>query len=358
MVWKRRFTKRENFLRAVEMNGPEWIPCRVNLLRQVWNKYRENLEDVVAGHPAIFGEFRRGSVDFDYLGVQYAGNLAMDEWKCTWSFVKDGITGQVVGHPIDSWGKLSKYRPPDYPLWGPPDGGCRPIPRSWHRVDETLRREREEGKLTVGGIPHGFMFMRLFYLRGYRNLMMDFAREDPRLPLLIDMVKETNLRLIDKWLELGPLDMIRFGDDLGTQERLPIRPELFRKYLLPAYSEMFGRIGEAGTHVYLHSDGHFLEIMDDLVDAGVTILNPQDRIHGLETLRDALKGRVCIDLDIDRQQLLPRGSRGDIERHIRNAVEVLGSPRGGLMMYAGIAEDVPLGNIEALCHSMEEFQRP
>lgn len=348
---------RENFLRAVEMRSPEWIPCRVSFLHQVWRKYREDLEALVLRHPAIFGNYVPDSTDYDYLGVQYRGNRVIDEWKCVWLYAKDGMTGQVVEHPLDDWGKLSSYRPPEYPLWGPPDGGGRPIKASWYWVDRSLRKAREEGRLTVGSVPHGFMFMRLQFLRGFKNLMMDFVREDPRLDDLIAMVLDRNLSLIDRWLELGPLDMLRFGDDLGMQDRMPVRPEVFRRYIIPAYEEMFGRIRDAGSHVYLHSDGYFLDVMDDLIRSGVTVLNPQDALHGFASLKRTLKGKVCIDLDIDRQHLLPRGSRKEILDHIGAAVRHLGSRRGGLMLFAGVAEDVPLSNIESVCQAMERFQR-
>ena len=185
--------------------------------------------------------------------------------------------------------------------------------------------------------------------------MMDFAREDPRLDELIGVVKGENLRLIDRWLELGPLDVIHFGDDLGMQDRMAISPDLFRRYLIPAYEEMFSRIREAGTHVHLHSDGYFLDVMPDLLKTGVTVLNPQDRIHGIVNLKRVLRGRVCINLDIDRQHLLPRGTGDEIRKHLKTVVQELGSREGGLMLYAGIAEDVSLPNIEALCEAMEEY---
>jgi len=38
------------------------------------------------------------------------------------------------------------------------------------------------------GFPHGFMFLRLADLRGYENLMMDFAEEPPELKKLIKIV--------------------------------------------------------------------------------------------------------------------------------------------------------------------------
>ena len=347
---------RENYLRTVEFRDPEWIPCRISFLRQVWRKHRERLVDLILRHPAIFPNYQTGDADFDFLGVQYRGNLEIDEWKCTWRYIEDGMTGQVVGHPMDDWSKLAPYQPPDYPLWGPPDGGGRPIKRSWSKVAKALKEARREGRLACGSVPHGFMFMRLQFLRGYKNVMMDFAREDPRLQDLIDLVLERNLRLIDKWLDLGPLDVVNFGDDLGTQDRLPVKPDAFRKYMIPAYRQMFSRVRDAGTHVHLHSDGYFMEVMGDLIDSGVTILNPQDGIHGIDNLKREIKGKVCIDLDIDRQQLLPRGNPDAIMEHIRNAVEELGSQEGGLMLLAGVGQDVPLQNVEALCRAMERYR--
>ena len=156
---------RDNYLMSVEFRGPSWTPCRVAFLRQVWRRYREELEEIILRHPAIFGEYERGSTDFDYLGVQSRGNQEIDEWGCTWEFVKDGITGQVVRHPLEEWSRLEGYRPPGYPMWGPPDGGGRPIRRSWYMVERSLEDARREGRLTVGSVPHGFMYMRLFFLR-------------------------------------------------------------------------------------------------------------------------------------------------------------------------------------------------
>lgn len=135
------------------MREPKWIVCRISFARATWRKYREDLEDIIVRHPEIFGEYERGSQDFDYLGVQYEGNRSIDEWGCVWYYAKDGITGQVVKHPLENWEHLKTYKPPKYPLWGPPDGGGRPIKSSWFWIRKTLEEARKKGKLTVGYCP-------------------------------------------------------------------------------------------------------------------------------------------------------------------------------------------------------------
>ena len=93
---------------------------------------------------------------------------------------------------------------------------------------------------------------------------------------LIDMLTANSVRLVDKWLQIG-VDHIGFHTDIGTQKALMISPASFRKYIKPMFSEIFERVRNAGTHVYLSSDGHLLEIVDDLIECGVSVHDPQFR---------------------------------------------------------------------------------
>ena len=51
---------------------------------------------------------------------------------------------------------------------------------TFEEAHRRLAEARREGRLTTGFCPHGFMFQRLYYLRGFRNLMMDFVKEPPQ----------------------------------------------------------------------------------------------------------------------------------------------------------------------------------
>jgi hypothetical protein len=105
----------------------------------------------------------------------------------------------------------------------------------------------------------------------------------------------------------------------------------------------------------MHSDGHIAEIVPDLVDCGVNVINPQVRANGLEALAEACRGKVCVDLDLDRQ-LFPFCTPQDIDDHVRQAVKALGSPEGGLWLKAEIGFDVPLENVEAICMALERYR--
>ena len=339
---------RENYLRAVEFHYPEWIPCRVGLMPATWKKYREELEELVLHHPRIFSSYEKGSTNFDSAPPGYRqGEYLTDSWGCVWYNTFDGLEGQVVKHPLENWEALKTYQPPD-PLVTADRGSQ----EDWEVVYKRLQQARQKGELATGGLPHGFMFMRLYYLRGFENLMIDFVEVLPDLHTLIEMVLNHNIRLINKWLELG-VEMIYFGDDLGSQRQVLMGPEYFRKYIKPCYARMFAACRKAGAHVYLHSDGHILEIIDDLIECGVCILNPQLGANGLEELAKKCKGKTCVDLDLSRQDF-PFCSSEEIREDVREAVSKLGSREGGLMLYAECEPDVSLENIEAICRAFEE----
>ena len=114
---------------------------------------------------------------------------------------------------------------------------------------------------------------------------------------MIERLEEFCMELVRRPARLKP-DVVVFGDDLGAQDRMPISPRTFRELIFPAYRRIFGCLRGCGIHVYLHSDGHVVEVLDQLVEAGVSILNVQDRVNGISSLKKLLKGRVCIDLDV------------------------------------------------------------
>jgi uroporphyrinogen-III decarboxylase len=162
------------------------------------------------------------------------------------------------------------------------------------------------------------------------------------------------MKVVTAYVECGA-ERVTFGDDLGLQDRLPVSPDHWRALTKPAYDQLFERVRNAGAEVYLHTDGYILDIIPDLIDCGVTILNPQDLVNGLHQLAETAKGRVHIDLDIDRQTVTVFGTPGEIDTHIRTCVETLGSRDGGLSLVYGAYPGTPPENVAAVIRGMQAY---
>ena len=87
---------RGNYLKALEFRYPEWIPCSINISPAAWKRHREGLEEVIARHPSIFGQYEGGSRDFDEMPPVYRIGEYADNWGCVWYNIQEGIEGQVV----------------------------------------------------------------------------------------------------------------------------------------------------------------------------------------------------------------------------------------------------------------------
>jgi len=343
-------TERENFIRTVTFDSPERTPVEyMSFYYATWAKYGQELEELVLRHPTIYHTYKRGSVDFrlDPPGSR-EGEYFTDNWGCVWYVAPGGggMMGQVVGHPLADWSALDTYRPPD-----PLALGDRRA-RDWPKFEAEAAEMRRAGKVVWGQV--GSVFDIFYHLRGFENLMIDFATDAPQLPLLIEMVGEQRMRVLDRLLEVG-VDAIYFHADIGFQHSLMIRPDQFRKYIKPMWKELFTHCRAAGTHVYLSSEGRLLDIVDDMVECGVSIQDVEMASQGLDEVVAAYKGRICIMFYPDAQKT-PLWQPPQVREHIKEAVTRLGSPQGGLIFAAYPTPDVPLENIEETARAMEDYR--
>ncbi len=338
--------ERENYLRAIEFRNPQWIPVEVYILPVAWMKHRQDLEKIVLRHPKIFGSYEKGSKNFDECPLSYRKGYHRDNWGCLWYNVKQGTLGRVVEPPLSDWRFLDTYEPPD------PSKKDDFGERDWDEVKRNTEEQKKKGLLTQGS--GGELFTRLYFLRGFENLMMDIATDDPHLLDLIEMLTDYEMRLVNKWLEIG-IDIINFHTNIAMQNSLMISPAKFRKYIKPMFKKIFMTCRKAKTHVFLSSDGCLLEIIDDLVECGVSVHDPQFRANTLEGIFRAYKGKLCAKVDLDQQEILPFGSPREIDKHIREIVERLNSPQGGLMINVEIQPTYPLKNIEAIFEALEKY---
>jgi len=340
----------ENTLRAIRFERPEYIPMIFWINPACWHHYpHEALFELIAEHPLLFPDFNsQNKVPPEPAPWEQAGKPYTDAWGCVWETTDDGITGSVTKHPLTDWDDLQNFTPLD-PV---KTNGMAAI--DWAIIKDKILKAKGHGKHGVGSLEHGHAFLRLSYLRGYENLLLDMADGEKKLRQLIDIVESFSLGIVQRYLGCG-VEMMRYPEDLGMQLGPMLSPEHFRKYIKPVYERLMAPALEAGCLVHMHSDGDIRALADDLIISGVDAVNLQDLVNGIDWIAANLKGRLCIDLDIDRQQITRFGDPEQIDELIRREVQMLGSPEGGLMMIYGLYPGIPLGNVRAVADAMERY---
>jgi uroporphyrinogen decarboxylase len=340
----------ENTLRAIRFERPEHIPMIFWINPACWHHYpHQVLFELMAEHPLLFPDFTSQDNELPKPAPwELAGKPYTDSWGCVWETTDDGITGSVTQHPLTDWDALQNFSPPNPAK----TNGMAAV--DWSKIKSEILHDKAEGKHGVGSLEHGHAFLRLSYLRGYENLLLDMADGEKRLWQLIEMVGSFSAAIVQRYIDCSAA-MMRYPEDLGMQLGPMLSPEQFRTYIKPIYEHVMAPAREAGCLIHMHSDGDIRVLADDLVAGGVDVLNLQDLVNGIDWIAANLKGRLCIDLDIDRQQITRFGDPEQIDNLIRTEVKELGSPGGGLMMIYGLYPGVPLENVKAVANTMERY---
>ncbi len=343
-------TPSENLRRAVRFEKPDWIPMTFHINPACWNHYpHDALQELMVEHPLLFPGYEPvKKVDPVFSPVQRKDHPYTDAWGRVWETMEDGITGSVHQHPLADWAALETYAAPN------PNVSNGLVPIDWENEAEKMRAAKERGELVKAGLRHGHTFLQLVDIRGYENLMFDMADEEPRLWRLIEMLETFNLALIDRYIELGA-DWIGYAEDLGMQVGPMLSPDHFRKYIKPSYQRLMAPARKKRLIVHMHSDGDIRTLVDDLIDGGVEVINLQDLVNGIDWIAEKFAGKVCIDLDVDRQNIVPHGTPQQVDALIREEVEKLSTPQGGLTMIHGMYPGVSLENAKALMDAMEKY---
>jgi len=351
MDYSTKENRRENILKAIRFEKPEYIPMKFYINDACWQYYRqEDLFDLKESHKFLFPDFIRPVAKYvpHFSTVARKDSPFTDDWGCLWKTTIDGITGTVTGHPLADWSAFKNYKAPD-------PGKCMGIgPVDWKGVESSIAKLRAVGEITCVGLMHGHTFMQLADIRGYQNLLFDMADDESNLRILIDMVEEFNKAIIEKYLAMD-IDIMVYPEDLGMQRGPMISPDYFRKYIKPSYQRLMKPARSKGVIVHMHSDGDIRELIDDLIDGGVEVINLQDLVNGIDWIADKFAGKVCIELDIDRQSVTRFGSPHQIDSLIREEVGKIGRKDGGLMMIYGVYPGMPLENIKAVMDAMEKY---
>jgi len=309
------------------------------------------MDNLMLTHRILFPNYKKGSIYPDNIDIppeMIKGKPYIDGWGCIWETTFTGMHGTVTKNPLANWDDFGNFVPPDPEF----NDGLKPI--DWNQLKIEAENAREKDHLFMAGLPHGHTFLRLQDIRGYENLIFDMMDEHPDLMKLIKMVENFNLELTKRFINLQP-DIISIPEDLGMQASPMISPQLFRKYIKPSYTNIIKPIKENDIIIHQHSDGCIMDLIDDIIEMGVEIINLQDLVNGIDNIQKNIKGRIAIDLDIDRQNITVNGGPGDIDELIHQEVSKLGSREGGLSLCYSPWPPTPIENIKATFDAMEKY---
>jgi len=259
--------------------------------------------------------------DFYFAGISPSPDdrpsSGTDEWGAVWENIGVCKLGEVKEYPIKEWTDLDKIKIPDVE-----------DEKRW-RCLEGIREKAGDKFLLGTGIS---LYERVHFIRGLENTWAGIYEDPGKLCNLIDVLVDMNLKMIPRFASLG-FDGYMFCDDWGLQNRLMISPESWREIWKPRYTRVYQAARKHGLLTFLHSCGYIVDILDDLIEAGLQVVHmDQQQNMGLEMLGKRFGGRLTFFAPVDIQNTMNRGTPDEIRAYCHKMVENLSQrPRGGFI---------------------------
>ena len=201
------------------------------------------------------------------------------------------------------------------------------------------------------------------FLRGMENFLCDIYVDKKGVKRLLDVLVGRNLRLLERVVEgVGEwVDILQFGDDLGSQTGPFMSPEVFREIFKPRYKKMWDYVHQnSSCKVFLHSCGSIYELIPDLIDAGVDILNPvQTQTANMEPERLKKEFGKYVTFwggGCDTQQILAKATPGKVKDDVKRRIEIFAKDGGFVFnQIHNVLADVPPENVIAMFEAAYEY---
>jgi uroporphyrinogen decarboxylase len=245
-----------------------------------------------------------------------------------------------------------------------------PTPPNRSEVDDAAfiagaKKLRESTDRAIIALFGGNMFEIPQFLCRIDNFLMLTASEPKTVRRLLDALVEVHLQNLEKFLKAvgSYIDIILFGDDLGTQGGPQISPKMYREFFKPYHAALWKRAKKlANVKVMLHCCGGIRPLIEDLLDAGLDTTNPiQTSCKGMEPagLKRDFGDRLCLwGGGCDTQTILPKVTPAEVRQHVLERLEIF-APGGGFVFQQvhNILASVPPANIVAMFDAVQAFNR-
>lgn len=341
---------RDRVLSALSFRSPDKIPLQVHPSSGGLHEHGGKLLELMRACGHDFSDMSEMALpeppaaeDFGADGNYHA--FKTDEWGTKWEYRLFGVWGHPVEWPLSDLSRFKTWSPPPPP---PAEG------REFETEKAKVEIQRQKYFVLGGG---GSLFEKLHSLRRFEDVLMDIALDTLEINRIADKIAAYTEARVRRSLALD-VDAVAFGDDFGTQSAMLIAPDVWRRFFKPRYKALFEPITRAGKHVFFHSCGMILDILEDLREIGMTALWPQLPLFDwVELSKRCRELGIALQLHPDRGDLMQRDVPGNVRTYVHKMVETFNTARGGSWVYIEIDPGFLYENIEALFETVMELRR-
>ena len=346
---------RERLLAAMRRQQPDRVPCELYMTPALLEHFREKTG---VSDPAAYWNFEERVVAFRRpalvadISRYYADGLPEDATVDEWGVAKRA--GSLyhftrMTHPLAA--AQTPEEVADYPL---PDFRRE---ECWEHLPDQIAALHGRD-LAAHGLLGQTIFETAWAIRSMEELLTDMAMRPHLAEPLLDHM--TDLRIFQaETMARADVDILRLGDDVGSQRGMLMNPRLWRRWLKPRLARVItaARAAKPDILIWYHSDGDCQAIIPELIEIGVDILNPvQPECMDPAQIKAQYSDRLAFSGTIGTQTTMPFGTPDEVKAVVKSRIETVGRGGGLLLAPTHILEpDVPWENVLAFIEAVEKF---
>ena len=337
-------THKDRMRKALRHEQVDRIPTQINYTDGMGLKMSEHFQVSKQDLPAFLGNHMI-RVDLDHTArLSEDMKVKFDWWGVGFDTKEEGYFAAVS--PLKENPDLDKYP------WPNPNNAM-----LFEKAKSVIQQKGDEYFIAPN---FGFvLFERAWTMRGFEQFFLDMSADPAYAEELFDRITEIQLQLIHQYIALG-VDGGYFGDDYGAQKNMLFSPRMWRKYIKPRLAKLFTPFVERHMPILMHSDGQIQPILPDLVEIGLTTLNPvQPEVLDHNWLYENFKGKLAFYGGISTQTVLPYGTPEEVKKAVADCSNTLAPEGTGLLLAPShrMMTDIPMHNIAAMLEAFGASQK-
>lgn len=312
----RRLNPRQNMLRVLTRNDPEYVPYRQRP-RHIPGLRMLSCPDALAP---------RNGRDIWGVGWEDHGH----EWESYPSFPACHSIQELVEHPF-------------------------PDPRAMVAgLESQIAAVDRRQAMVLVYQPRG-LFERSHLLFGMERLLLAWMDYPEELTHFYNRLADYYVEIAKLHLAMG-IDAFRLADDYGTQKSLLVSPEQWRRYIKPGLARWIGVYKDAAKFFFMHSCGYISALMDDLVELGIDVIDSLNPSAGneLDEWKRKYGDRISFMGGVDTHRVLSRGTPQEVREEVRLRLRQLGQG-GGFILGPDQNIPYPEANYQAYVSAAEDY---
>ncbi|MFZ5437008.1 MAG: uroporphyrinogen decarboxylase family protein [Bacillota bacterium] len=283
----------------------------------------------------------------------YPDGSYQDEWGLVRAMPEGGFYYDVIEGPFQEGITPSALDRFDWPNGKDPS--------RVKGVREEILAYHQKGYAVVVNIRGGLITVSQL-MRGFEGWFTDIVLNPGSICDLMDRILQYQIDLTCAMLDgVGDkVDVVAYGDDIGTQNGPMVSPATYRKYIKPRQARLIQALKEkTSAWIHYHTCGSVYTFIPDLIEIGVDILNPvQVSAKDMDParLKREFGDKLSFWGGIDTHRVLPYGTPDDVRAEVKLRLAQM-AEGGGYVLNSvhNIQADVPPENVVAMFEAALEY---